>query len=144
MDYGIDDSMATLYLTSVEGIEIVAIGTVHSNTDAVSAAHNAAQVMRSVGRTAVPIAIGSLRPMAQEINLASEVHGEDGIGGQADGGDSSAQITSEPAAMQLVRLARERPGQLTVLATGPLTNLAAAALLDPELPQLLQDRKSVV
>ena len=39
--------------------------------------------------------------------------------------------------MQLVRLARERPGQLTVLATGPLTNLAAAALLDPELPQLL-------
>lgn len=33
MDYGIDDSMATLYLTSVEGIEIVAIGTVHSNTD---------------------------------------------------------------------------------------------------------------
>ena len=137
MDYGIDDSMATLYLTSVEGIEIVAIGTVHSNTDAVSAAHNAAQVMRSVGRTAVPIAIGSLRPMAQEINLASEVHGEDGIGGQAAGGDSSAQITSEPAAMKLVRLARERPGQLTVLATGPLTNLAAAALLDPELPQLL-------
>ena len=45
--------------------------------------------------------------------------------------------TSEPAAQQIVRLAHSHAGRLAILATGPLTNLALALLLDPELPALV-------
>lgn len=135
MDYGIDDSMATLYLTSLGTVEIVAIGTVHGNAPAVAAAANAAQVMRAAGLV-VPIAIGAQRPLAQHLDIGSQVHGADGIGGMADG--STPTVSDESAAEQLVRLARANPGELTLLATGPLTNVALATMLDPELPNLLR------
>jgi purine nucleosidase len=64
------------------------------------------------------------------------VHGDDGLGGHAGPTPRGTPVT-ESAAEQLVRLAREHPGELTVLAIGPLTNLALAVLLEPELPRLL-------
>jgi purine nucleosidase len=65
---------------------------------------------------------------------AAFVHGKDGFGdiGYAA---SARRAESEPAAQAIVRLVRERPGELTLVMLGPLTNLALAMRLDPTLPQ---------
>ena len=78
----------------------------------------------------------SSRPMAQPLMTAEFVHGQDGLG---DAGVPAS--TREPAgtlgAAEIVRLARSRPGELTLVAVGPLTNIGLALLLEPRLPELV-------
>ena len=135
-DPGIDDSLAILYLAAQPGVEIVAVGSVHGNVPAPVAAANALRVLDVAGLDTVPVAVGAHRPLAQELRTAEMVHGDDGLGGQA--GPSPRSVIQESAAEQLVRLARAHPGELSVLALGPLTNIALAVLLEPRLPELLR------
>ena len=134
-DHGIDDTMATIYLAAQPNVEIVAVGTVHGNAHSNQAALNALQVLDMLGLSNVPVAVGATVPLAQEVDIAAMVHGEDGLGGCAVMG--SRRVSIESAAEQLVRLARSAPGEYVVLATGPLTNLALGLLIEPTLPTLL-------
>jgi purine nucleosidase len=136
-DPGIDDALAILYLAARPEAEIVAVGSVHGNVPAPLAAVNALRVLELVGLQHVPVAVGARRPLAQPLHTSEHVHGPDGLGGRA-GRPPHTRPTSESAAEQLVRLARAEPGELTLLALGPLTNLALALLLEPELPGLLR------
>jgi purine nucleosidase len=138
-DFGVDDAMAALYLSSEPDIEILAVGSVHGNAEASVAARNAITVLDLAGLRAVPVAIGAARPMAQELDISSEVHGDDGLGGAAPPPrpDSRSPI-GVPAAVQLVETLRAHPGECTILATGPLTNLALALLLDPAISGLVE------
>ncbi|MEV0056661.1 nucleoside hydrolase [Saccharopolyspora shandongensis] len=137
-DYGIDDALATLFLLGRDDVELVAVGTVHGNAPADAAAANALQVLDVAGRRDIPVAVGAQRPLAQPLDISALVHGEDGLGGHAS---PVPELRPEPvsAAEQLVRIARELPGECTVVATGPLTNLALALLLEPRLPELVRN-----
>lgn len=138
-DYGVDDAMAALYLTSEPAVEIVAVGSVHGNTEAVTAARNAITVLDLVGLDTVPVAVGAARPLAQPLEVSAHVHGGDGLGGAAPiptGRERTA--VPVPAAVQLIDAVRANPGECTVLATGPLTNLALALLLDPGIAGLVE------
>ncbi|PSL51403.1 purine nucleosidase [Saccharothrix carnea] len=136
-DPGIDDALAILYLAAQEQAEIVAVGSVHGNVPAPQAADNALRVLELAGLHTVPVAIGARRPLAQPLHTAEFVHGHDGLGGHA-GPPPEGRPIKQSAAEQLVRLARQHPGELTLLALGPLTNIALALLLEPELPGLLR------
>lgn len=133
-DHGIDDALATLLLAGHRDVTIAAVGTVHGNTGAANAAANAMQVLDVAGLPDVPVAVGARRPLAQPVHVSALVHGHDGLGGAAV--PSGRAPSTESAAEQLVRLARTDPGRYTVLATGPLTNVALALLLEPALPRL--------
>lgn len=135
-DPGVDDALAIMYLAAQEDAEIVAVGSVHGNVPAPLAAQNALRVLELVGISA-PVAIGAARPLAQPLQTAEFVHGADGLGGRA-GAAPRGRPVSTSAAEQLVRLARAEPGELTLLALGPLTNIALAVLLEPDLPKLLR------
>jgi inosine-uridine nucleoside N-ribohydrolase len=135
-DPGVDDALAIMYLASQEDAEIVAVGSIHGNVSATLAARNALRVLELVGLT-VPVAVGAARPLAQPLQTAEFVHGEDGLGGHG-GAEPLGSTVPESAAEQLVRLARANPGELTLLALGPLTNIALAVLLEPDLPRLLR------
>ncbi|MBB4966856.1 nucleoside hydrolase [Saccharothrix violaceirubra] len=135
-DPGIDDALAILYLATRPEVEIVAIGTVHGNTTAHQAALNILRVLDIADHPDVPVAVGAARPLAQPLHTAEFVHGPDGLGGHP-GPPSTRDLAGTSAAEQLVRLARDHPGGLTLLALGPLTNLALALLLEPELPHLV-------
>lgn len=135
-DTGIDDALAIAYLAAQPGTEIVAAGTVHGNVAPTAGACNTLRVFGIVGIDA-PVAVGAGRPLAQPPHLAANVHGDDGLGGCAADLPMPGALAGEAAAVQLVRLAREHPGELTLLAIGPLTNVALALLLEPELPELL-------
>ncbi|GAA3986485.1 nucleoside hydrolase [Allokutzneria multivorans] len=136
-DPGIDDALAFLYLAAHPEAELVAVGSVHGNTTAPQTAANALRLLDKLGLHHVPVAVGAHRPLAQPLETAEFVHGHDGLGGHA-GPASKREPLDISAAEQLVRVARAHPGEITVLALGPLTNIAIALGIEPELPTLLK------
>jgi purine nucleosidase len=139
-DTGIDDALALLYLARLVRsgeAELTAIGTVFGNVAADVAADNTLRVLECAGLPDVPVAIGAARPMVGAAIFAPEFHGGDGLGDTGLPAPAGRPVAWS-APDQLIRLARERPGELTLLAVGPLTNLGIALLLEPALPRLLR------
>lgn len=130
VDVGIDDAVMMLYLAAEPGVEIVAVGSCHGNCSSALSAANALRVLEVAGLEGVPVALGAESPLADPMP-AAEVHGHDGL---ADVGlpPAKGEVGGEPAAEQIVRLSRERPGELDLLAVGTMTNLAMALEQDPE------------
>lgn len=129
-DVGIDDALMILLIAAEPDVELVAIGSCHGNCDEVTAARNAIRVLDVIGRDDVPVAVGEPSPLPRPIE-ALHVHGSDGLG---DVGivEPSRSPSEESAVAQLLRLSRERPGALDLLAVGALSNLAAALERDPD------------
>src|SRR5215203_1507979 len=130
VDVGIDDALMILYLLSEPDVEVVAIGATHGNCTAADSARNALRTLEAVGVTSVPVALGLESPF-ETPHSAPQVHGYDGLG---DIGlpEPAGQVTGESAVDQLLRLGKERPGELDLIAVGSLSNLAAALQQDPE------------
>jgi purine nucleosidase len=136
-DYGIDDALAALFLAHQPDVEILAVGSVHGNATADAAARNALAVLDIGGRSGVPVAVGARQPLAQPVHISAMVHGADGLGGYAPAPPPGRVPVDVPAAVQLVQAVRAHPGECTIVATGPFTNLALALLLDPGLASLV-------
>jgi purine nucleosidase len=140
-DPGVDDAFALVGLLARArrgDCRVLAIGTVHGNLPPAPGADNALRITELV-ETTVPVAVGAAKPLVgPEMQSGQIVHGEDGLGGNA-GPKSRTTPTTESAADQLARLAKEHPGQITVLALGPLTNVALALEAEPALPSLVKD-----
>ncbi len=138
-DTGIDDAIALLYLLADPAVEVCAITTVFGNISAATGAHNTLWVLDLAGRTGdIPVAKGSeLTLLGEETHRAGVVHGGEGLGGTQTG-EPAGTLVPEHAAELIARTARERPGEVHLLATGPLTNVAVALRLEPELPRLVE------
>lgn len=136
-DYGIDDALAALFLAHRSDVEILAVGSVHGNATADAAARNALAVLDIGGRPGVPVAVGARQPLAQPVDISAMVHGADGLGGFAPPPPAGRAPVDLPAAVQLVQTVRANPGECTIVATGPFTNLALALLLDPDVASLV-------
>ncbi len=136
-DPGIDDALAIGYLLAHQDVELALVGSVSGNTDAATAAANARDLLELFGRPDIPVAIGRTDFLTHPYSGgAPHVHGDNGIGG-VQLPTSSEPFATGSAAEELVALARSRPGEVHVLAIGPLTNLAVALELEPELPSLV-------
>lgn len=129
-DPGIDDAIMMLYLAAEPTAEIVAVGSTHGNCSAAQAAVNALRVLDVCGLDDVPVAVGAESPLGETV-WSAHVHGRDGLG-DAGLAPPRRSPSGEPAVDQLLRLSRERPGELDLLAVGSMTNLAQALERDPE------------
>ncbi|MGH3390329.1 MAG: nucleoside hydrolase [Actinomadura sp.] len=141
-DTGIDDAIMLLYLASAVragAAELVGVGTVHGNVDSRTGALNTLRILELTGIDGVPVAAGAGRPMAQDVHFAHDVHGTDGLGETHLAPPRGRPEAELSAPEQIVRLARAHPGELTLLAVGPLTNLGIALLLEPALPELIRE-----
>jgi purine nucleosidase len=138
-DPGIDDALAIGYLLAHPDVDLALVGSVSGNTDAGTAAANARDLLELFGRPEIPVAVGRTDFLTHPYSGgAPHVHGDNGIGGVVLPA-GSAPFASGSAAEELIALARSHPGELRILAIGPLTNLAVALELDPELPSLVAD-----
>ncbi|GHD09499.1 nucleoside hydrolase [Zhihengliuella salsuginis] len=136
-DTGIDDALALAYLVAQPNADLRGVGTVSGNTDAAQAARNTLDLLAVLGRGDVPVAVGEHDFLTRAYaGGAPHVHGGNGIGGvRLEPAHRPVEETT--AAELLVSLARESPGELRVIAIGPLTNLARALELEPRLPELV-------
>ena len=140
VDTGTDDALAMAYAVASPRIELIAVTTVAGNVDVARTTANTLSVLDWLGAGDVPVHRGASRPLARPHRDASYFHDEGGLGG-ARLPNSTRSIGVDKGPATLIRLARQRPGELTLVALGPLTNLAIALNVEPELPELL---KSVV
>ncbi|WP_285724715.1 nucleoside hydrolase [Psychromicrobium xiongbiense] len=137
-DTGIDDALAIAYLLASPEVQLLGIGAVSGNVSAGVGAVNTRDLLALAGREDVPVATGAHDPLGGSFHGgAPHVHGANGIGG-VELEPSTAAAVDETAAELLIRLARENPGTLEVLAIGPLTNLALALAREPGLPALVR------
>lgn len=138
-DTGIDDALALAYLLASPQADVRGIGTVSGNVSAAVGARNTLDLLQLAGHAHIPVAVGAHDPQTGTFHGgAPHVHGANGIG-EVSLSTAAAGLASETAAEMLVRLAHEHPGALRVLAIGPLTNIAEALRLEPELPRLVEE-----
>ncbi len=136
-DTGIDDALALAYLLASPSAHLVGIGSVSGNVSAAVGAVNTLNLLELAGRPEIPVAVGAHDPLAGSFDGgAPHVHGANGIGG-VELPASRTAVQQESAAQMLVRLAHAYPGELNVVAIGPLTNIALALRLEPRLPELV-------
>lgn len=137
VDTGVDDAMAIALAVAAPTIDLVGVTTVAGNVELEHTTRNTLRVLDFVGATGIPVYRGMSRPMDRPLHTASHVHGSDGLGG-ADIPEASRGVEQRSAPQFLIDAARESPGALTFIFVGPLTNLAVAAALEPELPRLVK------
>lgn len=121
-DPGVDDALAILFALASPQIDVVGVTTVFGNADVAATTRNAFAVLDAAGRPNIPVAAGAAAPLAGSFGGGvPNVHGSDGLG---DGGVSftgrAAETASMPAAEFIWQAVNARPGQVTVLALGPL------------------------
>jgi len=135
VDTGIDDSLALLYAAASPDADLVAVTCVAGNVDARQVALNTLAVLELAGRGDVEVALGREVPLVRPLETTPETHGPRGLG-YAELPPAAAALSERHAADLLIDEARRRPGELTLVTLGPLTNLAVAVLREPELPRL--------
>ena len=137
-DPGLDDAVAWLLaLGSPEDLDVLALTTVHGNVGLDLTTRNAGVVLALAGAE-VPVYAGADRPLLRNAVTATKVHGVSGLPAQHLP-EPGGTVEVEHAVHFIVRTVRERPGEVTLVATGPLTNVALAFRLAPELPTLVRE-----
>jgi purine nucleosidase/pyrimidine-specific ribonucleoside hydrolase len=131
-DPGHDDMVAILLAAAHPRIDLVAITTVAGNGTLDRTTHNARAVCSMAGIRDVPIAAGAPGPLVGTLRTAEHVHGESGLDG-AELAAADVPLAPEHAVDLMARLLRDAPEPLTLVPTGPLTNVALLLRTYPDL-----------
>jgi purine nucleosidase len=139
-DPGQDDAVAILLaLASPDEIELLGITTVAGNVPLAKTQRNARLMCDVAGRRDVPVYAGSPRPILRPLYTAEYVHGKEGIDG-AEIRDPETPLAEGHAVDFLVdRLGRAEEDSITLVAVGPLTNVASALIKAPELASKIRE-----
>jgi purine nucleosidase len=138
VDTGLDDALALGLAVFWPGADIVSVSTLAGNIDVIYSTANTLTVLDWVGATEVPVHRGASRPLVKEPIHAAHVHGETGLG-TADLPKNQRSESSEKGPASIVKAARDRQGELTLVCTGPLTNLAIALNVEPTITEWLKN-----
>jgi len=130
-DPGIDDALAILLALRSPEIRVEAITAVAGNVPVERTAENASKLAELAGRPDVPVAAGASQPLERKLELADFVHGPDGLGG-IELPAPSGSLDPRPAWEVLAQAVLGNPEPLTVVAVGPLTNIALALEAAPD------------
>lgn len=131
-DTASDDAVALMLALAEPGVTVEAITVVAGNVPLPQAVTNALVTCDVMERADVPVFAGRPGPLMRSLDTAQEVHGSNGMG-DIDLPAPSRAADAEHGVTALVRLANEAPGTRTLVTLGPLSNLATALLLDPDL-----------
>jgi purine nucleosidase len=125
VDTGIDDALALLYACASPEADLVAVTCLSGNVEAQQVAANTRAVLELAGRDDVVVALGRPIPLVRPLEVTPETHGPRGMG-YAELPPPARALSDRYAPELIIEEARRRPGELTLVTLGPLTNLAVA------------------
>lgn len=123
-DPGIDDSLALIMALKSPEINVVGITIVSGNVHASKGAKNALKVLRLLDMLHIPVYVGEGNPLVRELITAEDTHGEDGLGETFI--EEVSDIEIKTGAVEFILESAKKYDILTLVAIGPLTNLALA------------------
>jgi len=133
-DPGHDDALAILLAHGCPDLELAAITTVAGNHPLEVTTRNALRVCTLAGIADVPVAAGCGAPLLRELVTAPEIHGETGLEGN-DWDEPAVRPVADHAVDVIVDLVMASPGEITLVPTGPLTNVALALRRQPRIAE---------
>ena len=138
-DPGVDDAMALYFALAHPAIDVVGITTTFGNVTVDQAATNALYLTAIAGKS-VPVTKGVATPWVKPGEAPPAfIHGADGLGNLPSRVTTTNQLDPRSSAQFIVDMARAHPGEITLVAVGPLGNLSLALKLEPQLPKLLKE-----
>ncbi|KAG9277724.1 inosine-uridine preferring nucleoside hydrolase isoform X1 [Astyanax mexicanus] len=141
-DCGIDDAQAIMLALAAPSVRVLGLTCCFGNTDVENVCQNVLRVLTVCQRTQIPVFRGSAGPLVGAVKPFQDHFGTDGLGDILEHRDLDIwkdQVQEEHAVNALIRLVNEHSGQVSLVALGPLTNLALAVRLDPTFPQKLKN-----
>jgi len=137
-DPGIDDALAIAFAAASPEVDLAGITTVAGNVGLAKTTANALAVTSFVGAADVPVTAGCAAPLLRAALDAGHVHGDSGLGGAVL--PPSARLAGEEHATDfIIDTLAASPGKITLVATGPLTNIALALRRQPRLADWVRD-----
>ncbi|MFN8527198.1 MAG: nucleoside hydrolase [Anaerolineae bacterium] len=134
-DAGVDDAVGLMLALGDPAVQLEAITTVTGNIGVDSVVRNVMTTLKVMNREDVPVYRGAEHPLISPWQHETVfVHGNDGLGDWPNRPVSKKNVEAEHAVMAMIRLVNQYPGEITLLALGPMTNLALAIRLDPSFP----------
>ncbi|HDZ8963407.1 pyrimidine-specific ribonucleoside hydrolase RihA [Aeromonas dhakensis] len=131
-DPGHDDAIALILALASPELKVLAVTTSAGNQTPDKTLNNALRILTLLGRDDIPVAAGAPKPLARELIIADSVHGESGLDGPKLPDPAFAPVAM--TALELMaKCLRESPEPVTLVPTGPLTNIALLLAAHPEL-----------
>lgn len=137
-DPGIDDALAILLALASPEVDLAAVSVTGGNCPLSDGVNNALNVLALVGRTEVPVCPGIALPLMRPPITAPETHGDSGLG-YARLPPSPATPAREHAVDMIIREIMARPGEVTLVAVAPLTNVAIALRKEPRIVEAVHE-----
>jgi len=137
-DPGHDDAIAILLAAHSPALTLEAITTVAGNQTVEKTARNALRVCSLAGIRDVPIAAGMTRPLVRELRVAADIHGSSGLDGPTLP-EPDLALAPLHAVDLLIEKLLASDGDITLVATAPLTNIAAALRREPRIIPKIQE-----
>uniref|UniRef100_UPI00398F1AD4 nucleoside hydrolase-like isoform X1 n=2 Tax=Pristiophorus japonicus TaxID=55135 RepID=UPI00398F1AD4 len=139
VDAGVDDAQAIMMALAAPNVQILGITCTHGNTEIDNVCKNVLRVLKVCKRTEIPVYRGAASALLGDQLTASQYHGQDGLGDVPDPNAPELEhIHAEHAVNAMIRIATEHAGQVSLVATGPQTNVALALKMDPTFPSKLK------
>ncbi|MCB5312346.1 pyrimidine-specific ribonucleoside hydrolase RihA [Yersinia intermedia] len=122
-DPGHDDAIALILALASPELNVAAVTTCAGNQTPDKTLRNALRILTLLKRQDIPVARGALKPLLRELIIADNVHGESGLDGPSLP-DPDFAPQADNAVELMARILRTSPHPVTIVATGPLTNVA--------------------
>jgi len=137
-DPGIDDALAILLALASPELSLEGVSVVHGNCSLEQATRNGLSILELAGAGHIPLARGCELPLVQPSLLAAETHGDTGLGYA-----SLPEPRTQPIGLHgsdfLIEKVLSNPGEITLVAIGPLTNVALAIRKEPKFAKSLKE-----
>ncbi len=138
-DPGHDDAVAMILAGGDPAIELLGITTVGGNQTLEKVTRNALSVLRVARLTQVPVHAGCDRPLVREIEVAPDIHGDSGLDGVELPEPASEVGAAHGVDFIIDTVMANEPGTVTLVPTGPLTNIALAVRKEPRIAERVQE-----